>query len=95
MDEKFQKQLKKWGSLAREIKKELSEFGYIDVLYEKYGENAFIFLARSNKEPYQLDYLFIPKDIKLVDVKVGDKNEIFNTRPRLSDHLPIVATLEI
>ena len=29
------------------------------------------------------------------DVKVGDKNEIFNTKPRLSDHLPIVATVEI
>jgi len=83
------------GLACKRNKKELSEFGYIDVLYEKYGENAFTFLARSNKEPYQLDYLFIPKDIKLVDVKVGDKNEIFNTRPRLSDHLPIVATLEI
>jgi len=95
MDEKFQKQLKKWGLLARGMKKELSKLGYIDVLYEKYGENTFTFLARSNKKPYQLDYLFIPKDVKLVDVKVGDKNEIFNTKPRLSDHLPIVATVEI
>ena len=95
MDEKFQKQLKEWGLLAREMKRELSRLGYIDVLYEKYGENASTFLAHSNKKPYQLDYLFIPKDIEFVDVKVGDKNEIFNAKPRLSDHLPIVATVKI
>ena len=95
MDEKFQKQLKEWGILAREMKKELSKLGYIDVLYEKYDDNIFTFLAHSNKKPYQLDYLFIPKDIKLVDVKVGDKNKIFNTKPKLSDHLPIIATVEI
>ena len=95
MDEKFQKQLKKWGLLVRKMKKELSKFGYIDVLYEKYGENTFTFLAHSNRKSYQLDYLFIPKSIKIVDVKVGDKNEIFNTKPRLSDHLPIIATVKI
>ena len=95
MDEKFQKQLKKWGLLVRKMKKELSKFGYIDVLYEKYGENTFTFLAHSNRKPYQLDYLFIPKSIKIVDVKVGDKNEIFNTKPRLSDHLPIIVTVKI
>ena len=94
MDKKFQKQLREWGLLAREMKKELSKIGYIDVLYEKYGENTFTFLA-SNKKPYQLDYLFIPKNIKLIDVKVGDKNEIFNTKPKLSDHLPIIATVDI
>lgn len=95
MDEKFQKQLKKWGLLVREMKKELSKLGYMDVLYEKYGENTFTFLARSNKKPYQLDYLFIPKDIERVDIKVGDKNKIFNTKLKLSDHLPIIATVEI
>jgi len=94
MNEKFQKQLKKWGLLAREMKRELSKLGYIDVLYEMYGENVFTFLT-SNKKPYQLDYLFIPKNIKLVDIKVGDKNEIFNTKPRLSDHLPIIATVDL
>jgi len=50
MDEKFQKQLKKWGLLVRKMKKELSKFGYIDVLYEKYGENTFTFLAHSNRK---------------------------------------------
>jgi len=95
MDEKFQKGLKKWGLLAREMKKELSQLGYKDVLYEKYGKNSYTFLAGRNKKPYQLDYLFIPQNIKLVDVKVGDKNEIFNTKPKLSDHLPIVGTIEI
>lgn len=76
------------------MKRELSKLGYIDVLYEMYGENVFTFLT-SNKKPYQLDYLFIPKNIKLVDIKVGDKNEIFNTKPRLSDHLPIIATVDL
>ncbi len=44
MDEKFQKQLKEWGLLAREMKKRIIyKLGYIDVLfYEKY-ENASTF----------------------------------------------------
>jgi len=54
-----------------------------------------LFLLVLTKNHINWIIFFIPKDIKLVDVKVGDKNEIFNTRPRLSDHLPIVATLEI
>ena len=92
MDEKFQKQLKKWGLLLKEMKKELSKFGYIDVLNDK---NTFTFLAPHTEKPYQLDYLFVPKTTKLVESKVGDKNEIFNTKPRLSDHLPIIATVKI
>lgn len=54
-----------------------------------------ILTKNSNKKPYQLDYLFIPKNIKLIDVKVEDKNKIFNTKSRLSDHLPIVAIIDV
>ena len=95
MDEKFQRQLKKWGLLVKEMKKELFTLGYMDALHKKYGGNTFTFLAHSNKKPYQLDYLFIPKNIKLIDVKVEDKNKIFNTKSRLSDHLPIVAIIDV
>jgi exonuclease III len=95
MDEKFRgKSTKEWGPLAKNVKEELSQLGYREVLSEKMGRNAFTYSGPRNKEKYQLDYLFIPEDINLVDVRVEDKNEIFK-KPRLSDHLPIIATVEI
>ena len=95
MNKSFQKRLEKWGSLAKEMKEELSKLGYIDAPYEILGENTFTFFAHKNNKPYQLDYLFIPEDVRVVDVKVTDKNEIINQKPRLSDHLPIFTTVEI
>lgn len=59
----------------RNEKKELSKLGYIEVLYEVYGENAFTFLTH-NKKSYQLDYLFIPKNIRISGVNVPDKSQI-------------------
>lgn len=44
MNKSFQKRLEKWGSLAKEMKEELSKLGYIDAPYEILGENTFTFL---------------------------------------------------
>ena len=95
MDEEFQGQLRGWGQLMKNLKEELSTFGYKDVLSDGLNSKPYTFITPANKRPYQLDYLFIPRNIKLVNAKVGNEDEIFNTKPRLSDHLPIIATVEI
>jgi len=104
MNENYQGYLEKLGELAKEMKKDLSDMGYVEAAYKRYGENVYTYIVPGNKEKkYQLDYLFIPKDIGSVDVEVGDENKIFNTKqrssdskqPRLSDHLPIIATVDI
>jgi len=94
MNEKFQNQVKKWGLLAREIKEELSRLDYKEVVYERYGDSAFTFITTKNKKTYQIDYLFIPKEVSLVDVMIGNKDDIIGPNSRLSDHLPIIATIE-
>ncbi len=94
MDKRFKKQLKHWGLLAMEIENRLSALGFKDVL-EDHSEYSFTFITPTNKKPYQIDYLFIPKSLRVPYVYVADENEIFNTKPRLSDHLPILATVEI
>ena len=95
MDEKFRGKYKGWGRLAEKMKKELCQIGYTEILSLKFSPKAFTFISPANKKSYQLDYLFIPKDVKVDEIKVGDKNEIFNQKPRLSDHLPIIATIEL
>ncbi len=74
MDEKFRGKYKGWGILAEKMKKELYQIGYN--LSLKFIPKAFTFISPANKKPYQLDYLFIPKDVKVEKIKVGDENEI-------------------
>nr|MDO8062481.1 hypothetical protein [Candidatus Freyrarchaeum guaymaensis] len=95
MDERFRGKYRGWGLLAEKMKKELYQLGYNEILSLKFGSKAFTFISPANKEPYQLDYLFIPRDIKINEIKVGSKDEIFNQKPRLSDHLPIIARIEL
>ncbi len=95
MDEEFQSQYKRWGILIRKVKKELNKLGFKEVLSEQFKSKPYTFISPRNKRPYQLDYLFIQKNIKLDKVIVGSKNEIFHQKPKLSDHLPILATIEL
>ncbi len=94
MDKKFP-YYKNWGKLAKEIKEKMLKLGYIYVVEKKCGKNAFTYITPSKKAKYQLDYLFLPKNVKVLDIKVGKESEIFKTKPRLSDHLPIFATIEV
>mgnify|MGYP000462786052 CR=1 FL=1 len=95
MDENFKGYLKGWGLLAERMKKKLYQLNFYEALSHKFGSEAFTFITPKKKIPYQLDYLFIPKRIKVQEVEVGNENEIINQKPRLSDHLPIIATIEL
>jgi exonuclease III len=78
--------------------KKFSDLKYEDVLHKLYKESEqdrFTYIATNKKSSYQLDYLFLPKQIKIISAKTGDENEIFNQQSRLSDHLPIIAEIEI
>lgn len=95
MNAKFKGNLKSWGLIAIKMKKELYQLGYNEVLSTKYGPKAFTFITTTNKKPYQLDYLFIPENIKIHKIMISNKKEIFNQKPRLSDHLPIITEIQI
>ena len=95
MDERFTGWLKGLGLLAKRMKKEFFELGYIEALSHRFGQKAFTFRTNTNKKSYQLDYLFIPGNVKINKVSVPDEGKIFKQRPRLSDHLPIIAHIEL
>jgi exonuclease III len=94
MDERFPDTLKGWRRLAKNMKKELYQLGYKEILSEKFGSKT-TFIAPRNEKEYQLDYLFVPKHVKVINVTVGDKDKIFKPKPRLSDHLPIILEIKI
>ena len=95
MDEKFQGKYRKWGLIIKNVKERLSKLGYKEVLSISLEFKPHTFISPKNKKPYQLDYLFIPKEVKINEINVVSENEIFNQKPRLSDHLPIIATIEL
>ncbi len=95
MDEKFKGNYKTLGKLAKNLKEELYKLGYYDVLFSKFDSESFTFIAHKNKEKYQLDYLFIPTYSKVNKIEVGNRNNIFNQKPKLSDHLPIILTIDL
>ena len=95
MDERFENNLKEWGKLAKMMKDELYKLGYNEILSHKFGQDAYTFITPNKKRRYQLDYLFIPRHIKIKEIKLADENQIFNKKPRLSDHLPIISILEL
>ena len=41
----------------------------------KSSPKAFTFISPANKKPYQLDYLFIPKDVKVKEIKLVMKTK--------------------
>jgi len=90
----FQGHFSAWGELAKNMIKKLSVLGYIDVLSRNLNNESITFVTPNKKASYQLDYLFIPNYVKVINVMTGNKNQIFNQKPRLSDHLPIIAEIE-
>ena len=87
--------LRRWGGIMKRIVEGLAELGYKDVLSFHEGNEPFTFFSPNGKKPYQLDYLFLPEDITVLDSKTGDQNRIMGESPRLSDHLPIIAKIDI
>lgn len=95
MDEEFQGKYRKWGMVIKNVKENLYKLGYKEVLSNSLDVKSYTFVSLINKKPYQLDYLFIPKNMKINKINTVNENEIFNQKPRLSDHLPIIVTVEL
>lgn len=95
MDEEFQGKYRKWGMVIKNVKENLYKLGYKDVLSNSLDVKSYTFVSLINKKPYQLDYLFIPKNMKINKINTVNENEIFNQKPKLSDHLPIIVTVEL
>lgn len=51
--------------------------------------------ARGGAVKHQMDHVFVSPSMlgRVVSAEVGDRDEIFNREPRLSDHLPIIIEL--
>jgi len=95
MNKKFQGYLAGWSNLAKNMIKKFSELGYREALCKKSEQDNFTFVTPNKKASYQLDYLFLPEYIKINKAMTEDKDKIFNRKPRLSDHLPIIVIAEI
>jgi exonuclease III len=74
---------------------EFSKLEHEDPLVEEPDEEKrYTWINPNSKDKYKLDYLFLPKQIKS-KIEPVDEKEIFNQRQKLSDHLPIIAEIEI
>jgi exonuclease III len=94
MDEKF-KTHKLWVKCSKEMIQEFSKLEHEDPLVEEPDEEKrYTWINPNSKDKYKLDYLFLPKQIKS-KIEPVDEKEIFNQRQKLSDHLPIIAEIEI
>lgn len=85
--------LRDWGILAADMIERLAGLGFRDPLLER--SDSFTFITPDRKRRYKIDYLFIPEEFNVLGVGSPDEDEIFGAKPRLSDHLPIEAIVEI
>ena len=92
MNINFQGSLSNWGEIAQNMIAKLEKLNYTNAQPSN-KKDIFTYLTPSKKAKYQLDYLFIPNNFSITDVKIDDINNIFFTKPRLSDHLPLSAEI--
>ena len=82
----------------RDIMDRLNNLGLIEVLLHSRGELTPTFRTpRGGYITHQLDHMYVTKTLveELVTCDVGSAERVFQPRPMLSDHLPIVAEFRI
>ncbi|GAB4218680.1 MAG: endonuclease/exonuclease/phosphatase family protein [Candidatus Microgenomates bacterium] len=90
MDEKFKDNLLKWGLLMKDFKNKLYDLNFKEVLNESLNQfERYSFFHQGNKKYYQLDYMFVSKQLKIKRF-FNKKEEVYNKNSILSDHLPII-----
>lgn len=79
----------------KETLNRIKELGFLECLEHSQGKLTPTF-KKNGEIKDQIDHLFIPKrmETELLNCEVGDKERVFGGTSRLSDHLPIIATLK-
>ena len=80
----------------REIIDRLTALGLTDCLSHHNGHSVPTFQHSSKSVEHQLDYLYVNKPLlnRLTSPRVPGREEVFDTHPRVSDHLPIVCEFD-
>jgi hypothetical protein len=82
INKNFSPSLRRLALLAEKMAGRLSELGFRDVLMEE--EDPFTFRTPDGRK-YQIDYLFVSKGVKILDIWHPPAGEITATTPKLSD----------
>ena len=80
----------------QEIIHRLNALGLTDCLSHHSGHSVPTFQHSSKSVEHQLDYLYVNAPLlnRLTSARVPGREEVFDTYPRVSDHLPIVCEFD-
>ena len=80
----------------REIVDRLSAVGLTDCLSHHFKEAMPTFQQTNKRVEHQLDYVYVNAPLlkRLSNVRVPKPEEVFDRKPRVSDHLPIVCAFD-
>ncbi len=80
----------------REVIERLKALGLTDCLSHRHGGPVPTFQHSTKTVDHQLDYCYVnaPMLARLAEARVPSREEVFDRKPRLSDHLPILCEFD-
>ena len=80
----------------REVIERMTDLGLTDCLSHRHGGAVPTFQHAKKTVEHQLDYCYVnaPMLHRLAEARVPSRGEVFDRKPRLSDHLPILCEFD-